>query len=1204
MGYEVRIIAALIACLLVSALPATSQSLLVDGSASVTLNFAAAVGATPAAQTTRLTASNAQSVPFQIAAQSQPPAYWLLQPQVSSASTPADITLAVNSQILPAGTYQTVLRVFSTTLGYQEALITVNLTVGPGGGTVGTLVPSATLLTFASNLGSNPAAQNVTISSATITGVSVSTTVNAPSGYNWLSNWSITSYTVGPGASATLTVSPNPAGLGIAAGSYTGSIILTPTSGTATVISVTLSYGVSGATTLTASPSPLVLNAQLGGSTTGQLTVSSIYGTAVSFYASASVQTGLTNWLQVQTSYGTTPQVLNVTASAAGLTAGAYTGTVTLTPTASGQSTQVQVQLNVGGGGTGPLGLYPQTLSFSAPVGGSLQSGTVYIQNYVGSFTATATVTNPVGGSWLTVSPTSGSSTPATLTVTAQPFGLGVGTYTGTITVISQTGLAGSVGVALSVGVTGAYGLTVSPAALAFSAVAGSGQAPAQTILVSSSYGATVQFTATSQVAWLTVSQPNAFTPASITVQANSSLLTAGSYQGSVLISGGGASVSVPVLFVLGTATSTVSVSPASLTLSASHGGPSVSGYSYVSSTGGASAGFGAQVYGASWLSVSSTGASTPATVTITANPYGLSSGVYGGFVLVQPSDGSTPQVIAVTLNVGVSGGIGNTVFTVSPGGLSFSASQGGAAPAGQVVTITSLTGLSLNFTTAVTTQSGNWLLADPASGYASLSSPVVISVNPTGLSAGTYQGAVNITATVQGVTASIPIVLTVTGPAVTVTPLSLSFTAASGGPAPAAQSISVTSAGAAVSFTATASATTGANWLSVSPTTGSTTATLTVSVNQGSLAPGAYNGQVRITQAGSTTSYGVDVTLTVTEAFTISLSANQVSLNARAGDPAAATRTITVIASSGNRAFTVAASGGNWLAATPDSGNTPADVTIRANASGLAAGTHNGTITVAVAGASNSPQGVNVVFTVNPRGPAVSAIVHGAAMAPAYFTAGGIFTIFGENLGPQTAAMLQVGPNNIVTNTLGGVRVLVDGIPAPMLYAQARQINGVIPFGVAGRAGAEVIVEYQGERSTPQQIPLSEAAPGVFTLDGSGRGPGAILNHNNTVNSVANPAPKGSVISVYLTGVGQTTPPGIDGLVPSDLLPVPLLPPTARVGDQDMEVLYAGAAPGLVSGAIQVNIRIAPDARSGVQALIVRFGRFSSQFGATVAIQ
>jgi len=92
------------------------------------------------------------------------------------------------------------------------------------------------------------------------------------------------------------------------------------------------------------------------------------------------------------------------------------------------------------------------------------------------------------------------------------------------------------------------------------------------------------------------------------------------------------------------------------------------------------------------------------------------------------------------------------------------------------------------------------------------------------------------------------------------VSPTSLTFTAPAGGTAPPAQHVSVSS-GTARNFTVTTSAT----WLTATPTSGKTPATLTVSANPAHLTPGTYTGSIRVSVPNSETSRHVSVTFTVT---------------------------------------------------------------------------------------------------------------------------------------------------------------------------------------------------------------------------------------------------------------------------------------------------------------------------------------------------
>jgi uncharacterized protein (TIGR03437 family) len=43
----------------------------------------------------------------------------------------------------------------------------------------------------------------------------------------------------------------------------------------------------------------------------------------------------------------------------------------------------------------------------------------------------------------------------------------------------------------------------------------------------------------------------------------------------------------------------------------------------------------------------------------------------------------------------------------------------------------------------------------------------------------------------------------------------------------------------------------------------------------------------------------------------------------------------------------------------------------------------------------------------------------------------------------------------------LEGVHVLFDGVPAPITYARADQVNAVVPYGVAGQSTTKLQVEY-----------------------------------------------------------------------------------------------------------------------------------------------
>ena len=407
------------------------------------------------------------------------------------------------------------------------------------------------------------------------------------------------------------------------------------------------------------------------------------------------------------------------------------------------------------------------------------------------------------------------------------------------------------------------------------------------------------------------------------------------------------------------------------------------------------------------------------------------------------------------------------------------------------------------------------------------------------------------------------------------------------------------------IPFSASASVTSGSGWLSVSPNSGNTPSTLTVTANASGMSPGSYTGYVTV--SSSVGSMNIPVTLTVTQQVNLSVAPDTLAFEALTGATSIPTKTVTVSVSTGSLNFTATAattSGGSWLQVTPASSGTPGTLTVTASATGLNPGVFNGTVTVSAAGASNSPRVIQVTLTITSPAPIVSAVLNAAAGRGGLLAAGTITSIYGTALAAETAVFPQIVSGGLVPTQVGDVRVLFDGIAAPILYAQAKQVNTVIPWSLFGRTTVRVEVEYKGNRSTAVQIQLYDAAPGIFSIDGSGTGQGAALNQDGSVNSAGNGAATDSVVAMYATGMGQTEPQGVDGAIPTQVLPKPILPTTVLIGNSEAEVTYAGAAPYLVSGAMQVNVRIPRGLQPGAYPVTLRIGRFSSQLGITIVVK
>jgi uncharacterized protein (TIGR03437 family) len=295
----------------------------------------------------------------------------------------------------------------------------------------------------------------------------------------------------------------------------------------------------------------------------------------------------------------------------------------------------------------------------------------------------------------------------------------------------------------------------------------------------------------------------------------------------------------------------------------------------------------------------------------------------------------------------------------------------------------------------------------------------------------------------------------------------------------------------------------------------------------------------------------------------------------------------------------------GAFLRVTPTSGTTNATLTATVDPAGLTPGDYNGTITVTAADAVNSPQTLNVVLHVAPPPPVISAagIVNAASGKGGPVSPGELIVVYGSNVGPAQLAPMELNGDRVATQ-LGGTRVLFDGAPAAMLYAAGGQVSAIVPYAAYTKASTKVEVERYGVRSNAVTMFTTMSSPALFTANASGAGQGAIVNQDGSVNGQDAPAEKGSVVILYLTGEGQTDPGGVDGLLALAALPKPQMPVRVQIDGQNAEVLYAGAAPGMVSGVMQVNVKVPASTTAGGVQVQVTVGGATSPAGVTLMVK
>ncbi len=228
------------------------------------------------------------------------------------------------------------------------------------------------------------------------------------------------------------------------------------------------------------------------------------------------------------------------------------------------------------------------------------------------------------------------------------------------------------------------------------------------------------------------------------------------------------------------------------------------------------------------------------------------------------------------------------------------------------------------------------------------------------------------------------------------------------------------------------------------------------------------------------------------------------------------------------------------------------------------------------------------------PRAPVFSteSVVNAASFQPG-LTPGSLATLFAsgimDSLGIAAASTIPL------PRSLNGVSVTVGGVAAP-IHALANvdgqeQINFQVPFEIAGRRTAPVVITREGASSLPVDVPVLDVQPGVFS---SASGDAiAIHNANNTLVSAAAPLVAGEYIYVYATGLGPVTnipetgnAAGASSETQSGV--------EATLGGMPAEVQFAGLAPGFV-GVYQINIRVPVGLPPGTAELTVRTGGIGS---------
>jgi uncharacterized protein (TIGR03437 family) len=944
---------------------------------------------------------------------------------------------------------------------------------------------------------------------------------------------------------------------------------------------------------LIATPTTVSFSAQQGSasatpSTANVKITTANQGVSLNYTLSATTQSGGGNWLLLDHQSGTTGDTgFNVSTNPQSLAAGTYTGTIVATSTTTSDQVQIPVTLTVNSNAT--LSVSPANPPpFLYQIGGTLPNAVVLTVTS-SSGPLTYSVQNP-GVSWLVINPLTGTTTPSNpsnITLSVAPQNLSAGTYQ-TNVVITPGNSSGIITIPVTLVVSANPLLQASPTTLTYAAQFAGSAPPDQTVNVTAvGAGAGIGYTIASDSAWLSASTTSPTTPSTLTVHVNPTGLLVGSYIGKITLrpaTPDNYSQVITVNLTVANATQ-INAGPPLLLFSwqTNQNVPAPQNFQVFSS--GSTTPFtlttSTSSCGPNWLSAASSANSAPTVVTVGVVVTGLTAGTTCNGTVTLTYGSNQTLTVPITLSIT---GTPQLAISMPSGFGAFTIVQGGN-PISQSISLT-----STDPTTPVSyiaTSPTTWISLQNTQG--NTPSQLVVNVFPGTLTQGIYNGQIVLTSTsLPANSIIIPLTLTITSnTVVTITPPGpLTFTEAQGGAVPPAQVLALSATGGSATFATNVVTNNGGDWLQVSPTSGTVGGNLTISIKPNTLSQGTYTGAVTLLlQNASVLSMTINVTLNVTAQQTITVvPSGPFTFTYQVGSSIQpAPQRFNVASSGAPTAFTVASAStpSGWLSTDVTSGTTPMDVNIKVNATSLALGTYNGTVTVTASGASTGPVTIPVTLTVtNPPAPTPATISNNASGVSGKIAPGEIISIYGTNLGPTTPVSFKVNAAGGVDNTLGSVQVLFNNVPGTPLYVSDKQINVTVPYEVRGQLSTNMVVQYQGVSSAAFTLAVGDSAPGIYTLNSQGFGQAAAINQTGTFNGTgANgtiPATPGSIVTIYATGGGQTNPTSVTGSVTSGTPLQKLLGNvTATVGGAPATVTFAGAAPGLVTGVVQLNIQL-----------------------------
>ncbi|HTX34879.1 MAG TPA: hypothetical protein VME43_07655 [Bryobacteraceae bacterium] len=786
---------------------------------------------------------------------------------------------------------------------------------------------------------------------------------------------------------------------------------------------------------------------------------------------------------------------------------------------------------------------------------------------------------------------------------------------------------------------------TAGPVTLSFTAASNAAVTDPQTLSLSSSLSG-LEFAISSDSAWLQATPAGGAMPQPVQVTADPTGLAPGTYTGKLTIAAPGANptaITVTATFTVQAALpASLGAGSSSLTFSFVTGAAPVSQTLAINNLGSGTVNYSitACASGSAWLSVSPVSggatATTPGTTNLTITPGQLSPGTYICALTVTASGVSnSPLTIPVSVLVSAPA----TQLVLSQTGLSFQTITGGGAPLPRGFGILNGGQGAMSWNAQASTLSGgSWLSISPASGSVATPltdvSQVTVTVNPAGMSAGTYYGLVTVTNSSnppQTVTVALNVLPSASAAKPDVYPSGMVFTGQTG-TNPGSQTFSLANLGSqSVTFTSSRQVAAGDQpWFVHVPTSGTLAPNQPVNIvvqpDFSSLPAGTHQGGITLAFSdGSTLNIVllgiVSAPATASGDFhplascnpspiTITLTGSQSPLTATLDQGF----TIQVVMVDNCHNPVTSANGSAGVKFT--NGDNSISMTSLPSPPGTWTGSWTphtaGAVTLHISGQETTPSyalgNLDVSAAVVQPGvqaPLISPgqIVNSASFQPGVPVApGGLITIFGSSLAGATG----LNPSAPLTTSLGDTQVMLGGTPLPLLYASNGQVNAQVPAGLPVNTQQQIQVIRNGNvPSVADQVGIAPASPAIFTVDQSGNGQGAITDSFTGVVKDANsPATAGDFISIYCTGLGVVSPVVPDGQPAGSNPPSSTVNPvTVTIGGVPATVSFAGLSPGF-AGLYQVNVQMPSGVPSGNQPVILTEAGQQSPATVTMAVQ